>query len=217
MGAAICNTIGLGPLLLASTRLLTQHNTFIHVQVKPNQMERALFTFELCTIVSTIVTLVGGIQSFKPANLSGGSLDATAALKVGICLYVATFICIGSAAVLLYGQRKMAPQLNARQGNLSITLAMMLLSMLLLVVRVAYSLLSIFDKDKKFSPLGNGNETIQLCLQVAPEWLISGLYTSIALYLRNAVPPDREIIGNIKAGKLRQMLRYTPFVHWFIR
>lgn len=217
MGAAICNTIGLGPLLLTSTFLLMQHNAFIHVKATPNQMERALFTFELCTVVSTIVTLVGGVQSFKPANLSGGSLDATIALKVGICLYVATFVCIGSAAVLLCGQHKKAAQLNTRQTSLSITLVIMLVSMLLLAVRVAYSLLSIFDKDQKFSPLGNGNETIQLCLQVVPEWLIAGLYTFIALYLRNTVPPARENVGNNKAGKLRQILRYTPFIHWFIR
>jgi hypothetical protein len=217
MGAAICNTIGLGPLLLTSTRLLTQHNVFIHVKAYPNQMERALFTFELCTVVSTIVTLVGGVQSFKPANLSGGTLDATVALKAGICLYVATFVCIGSAAVLLCGQHKKAPQLNTCQTSLSITLAMMLVSMLLLAVRVAYSLLSIFDKDPKFSPLGNGNETIQLCLQAVPEWLIAGLYTLIALYQRNALPPVRENAGSIKAGKFRQILRYTPFVHWFIR
>lgn len=217
MGAAICNTIGLGLLMLASTRLLMQHNAFIHVKANPSQMERALFTFELCTIVSTIVTLVGGVQSFKPVNLFGGSLDATIALKVGICLYVATFVCIGSAAVLLCGQHKKAPELNTSQTNLGITLAMILVSMLLLAVRVAYSLLSIFDKDKRFSPLGNGNETIQLCLQVIPEWLITGIYTFIALYLRNAAPPARENVGNVKAGKLRQILRYTPFVHWFIR
>lgn len=217
MGAAICNTIGLGPLLLTSTSLLTQHNAFIHVKTNPNQMERALFTFELCTVVSTIVTLVGGVQSFKPANLSGGSLDATAALKAGICLYVATYVCIGSAAVLLYGQHKKAPQFNTCQTSLSITLAMMLVSMLLLAVRVAYSLLSIFDKDPKFSPLGNGNETIQLCLQAIPEWLIAGLYTFIALYHRNALPPAPENAGKDKTGKLRQVLRYTPFIHWFIR
>lgn len=217
MGAAICNTIGLGPLLLTSTSLLIQHNAFIHVKANPSQMERALFTFQLCTVVSTIVTLVGGVQSFNPANISGGSLDATAALKAGVCLYVATFACIGSAAVLLYGQHKKAPQPNAGQAGLNITLAMILVSMLLMAVRIAYSLLSIFDKDHKFSPLGNGNETIQLCLQVIPEWFISGLYTFIALYLRNAVPPARETVEINKAGKLRQVLRYTPFVHWFIR
>lgn len=217
MGAAICNTIGLGPLLLASTRLLTQHDAFIDVKDTPNQMKRALFTFELCTIVSTIVTIVGGVQSFKPANLSGGSLDAIIALKVGICLYVATFACIASAAVLLYGQFKKAVPLSARQTRLGITLVIMLVSMLLLAVRVAYSLLSIFDKDQKVSPLGNGNETIQLCLEAVPEWLITGLYTFIALYLRNTGLPVQDSVENSKPGKLRQIVRYTPFVHWFFK
>lgn len=228
-GAAICNAVGLGPLLLVATRLLRQCNSFIHVKPVPNQTHRALITFELCTVVSTVITIVGGVESFKPKHISNGSFDATTTLKAGVCLYAATFACISAAAVVI-ALRRNASIFSREQPHFGLTTLIILVSTFLLTLRIVYSLLSVFDDDPKFSPIGNGNETIQLCLENIPEWLITILYLCIAMLMRAATPPPRERQENEQPGKseggnggsksnrgsVRNVLRFVPFVHWFI-
>ena len=215
-GAVICNAIGLGPLLLISTRLLTQLNSFIHVKSVPNQTHRALATFELCIVVSTILTIVGGVQSFKPSHIVAGRISATPALKAGICLYTATYVCILCSAIVVALRRNRVRGLETLSKN-TFTLGAMglLMTLVILGVRVLYSLLFTFDSDSAFSPFG-GNETIQLCLQSLPEWLSTFLYLCIAFVMRKAAPPEH-VKADVEESRTKKILRFVPFVHWFVR
>ena len=217
MGAAICNSVGLGPLFLVSTRLLTQFNAFIYKEAVPNQTHRALFTFELCTIISTVVTIVGGVQTFSSKNLGAQDTQNTSsALQAGVCLYAATLACISGAALVIFSRRNKSSA-SRKQPHFRLCTCFILVGMVLLAIRLIYSLLSVFAKNSAFSLYGNGNETAQICLQCLPEWLVTFLYLTIAFLMREAVPPPKEKAIETEKGGMRQILRYLPFVHWFIR
>ena len=215
-GATICNAIGLGPLFLTSTRLLTQCNSFLHVKAIPNQTHRALATFELCVVVSTILAIVGGVQSFQPSHIAHGRVSTTPVFKAGICLYAAAYVCIVCSAVVVVSRRNRVRQLEPVPGEkFTIAVTSLLSTLVILAIRVVYSLLFTFDSNSKFSPF-DGNETVQLCLQSLPEWLATFLYLTIGFVVRNVAPPQHEK-PDVKEGTTRKVLRFVPLIHWFIR
>lgn len=217
-GSAVCNSIGLGPLLLITTRLILQCNACIHCKAVPNQTHRALVTFEFCIMIATILSIVGGVQSFKPSHLSGGILSTTPVLKAGICLYTAAYACIWGSAVVVANRGLKTDTLGqvSQFGFLWTTLCV-LLGLIFLVLRVVYSFLVIFGENPDYSPF-NGRVVIQVCLQVMPEWVVTMLYVSVAGMMRNSAPPPKEKATEQEEGdQLRAVLRFVPFVHWFIK
>lgn len=214
-GAIICNAIGLGPLLLASTRLLLQLNTCIHTKAIPNQTHRALITFELCIVVSTAVTIAGGVQSFRPSHLVGSHISSTPVLKAGICLYTATYVCICWSAIVVASRRARVHGIESGSPrSFSRATLILLIAQFFLAIRVIYGLLFVFDSTPKLSPV-DGDETIQLCLQVLPECFITLSYIAIALYTRQLIPQARE--ESIETGQNgKKYLRFVPLLHWFI-
>ena len=204
-GSAICSAVGLGPLFIASTRLLTQCNGCTRTKTTSDQVHRALATFDLCTAVATVVAIVGGVQSFKP-----GDLHATAALKAGVCLYAAVYVCILGAALAVAMRADRCESINGF-GGFRTVVAAMLLALTLLLVRVLYSLLAVFSASPRFS-LFDGDQNVQLGMQTVEEWLVTLVYLCVGWAMKNATPQKV-----VEQNGYRAILRYVPFVHWFVR
>ena len=220
-GAAICSSIGIGPLLIIATQLLRQANACLFTSAVPNQTHRALVTFDLCVVVSTILAINGGVSSFNPSKTeSFEGFSATATLQAGICLYAATYLFILAAGFVVMGHRQQFQ--GPRQSSFTHAIIAILAALGLLLIRIIYSLLLVFDHSPKFSPFSGDNTTLQLCLQTVEEWLVVLIYSLIGITIRNITPPTKTKTEDVQSGKplegrLKQVLRYTPFVHWCIR
>lgn len=215
-GAAICSAIGLGPLFLTTTSLLLQCNAFVHTKAVSNQTHRALVTFDLCTLVATVTAIAGGVQSFKPAGFADG-FHPKATFEAAIAIYAATWACIACSAVVIAARqvRFIGPTIERRRFESTVWAILFGLTMLL--VRVVYALLFTFDRAPKWSPF-DGDETIQLCMQVFEEWVVTLLYLLVGFAMLRMIPPAREAIhGRDTASRFEQVARYIPIVHWFVR
>jgi hypothetical protein len=185
-GYAILQNIGLSPLMLATlglqSRLLDNinrtHRTIINTQF--------LKLIELVITVGLILGIVGGVNasdSFsKTGTFTPGSLN-----KAGTSLFIVSYVAIVISTILL----SMSVS-HASHGEKRILFAVAF-SLPFLLVRLVYSIMSTFTKNKNFN-LMTGSITILLCVAFIEELVIVIVYEGVGLTL-NQVPPAATLEG----------------------
>lgn len=183
-GYAILQNVGLSPLMLATLGLLSRLVDNIN-QTRQTLISTRFFKLvELIILVGLILGIVGGVNAsndyvnthiYVPSSLN----------KAGTSLFIVSYLAIVISTILLSFSIS-----HATHGEKRILFAVAL-SLPFLLVRLVYSIISTFTKNKNFN-LMTGDITILLCVAFIEELIVVILFEGVGLTL-SQVP--REAVG----------------------
>ncbi|KAF2713065.1 hypothetical protein K504DRAFT_333792, partial [Pleomassaria siparia CBS 279.74] len=119
----------------------------------------------LLIIVGLILAIVGGSSSIN----SQGLYEPQITSKIGVVLYLIAFVSLGIMAVITAMKLSNGPKDEIRITWVAI------LSLPLILVRLVYSFLAVFSKNKSFSP-ASGSVIIHVFMAILEEWLVVVMY-----------------------------------------
>ncbi|CAI7593945.1 unnamed protein product [Penicillium manginii] len=158
IAAAICSSIGLSPLLMACSGMLSRANQSMARPI----LHRLTFTaFRVTTIVALALTVSGITWNMTPEALKTPNTE----VKVGMILYFVSWVllCVG-LAVLFLRRSKIAEGENRNLLAVAVCVPFLL-------IRTIYALLLWFVANNTFNAL-DGNTTVQLVMSVLEEMVI---------------------------------------------
>ncbi|KAJ5578586.1 uncharacterized protein N7459_007550 [Penicillium hispanicum] len=173
IAAAICSSIGLSPLMLVCSGLLSRANKSIkRVRGHGVLPWYASHAFRFLTIIAMVLTIVGITNNMSEEAL----LHPDSLVKVGIILYLAAFVVLEIFLVVIALRRN-----SLEPGEHRILLAVAISSPFILV-RVLYVLFVWFLHNSTFG-LMNGNVTVQLVMSVLEEMAVIVICLGVGLTL----------------------------------
>ncbi|USP78251.1 hypothetical protein yc1106_05525 [Curvularia clavata] len=177
-GVAILTTMGLTPLFMSTSSLL---NTT--TRPKGRRMQWILLVLHIPLVISFILIVAGGID---PDSRDGPTFAATESTKAGVTLYLACFIVLVWATIVISARLYLADRDEVR------ILTTVVLSLPFFVVDIVYMMCFAFERwevddfdgwqHMRFNVI-SGSVTLQLCMQVIMEWIIVALYLALGLEL----------------------------------
>ncbi|OJZ87419.1 hypothetical protein ASPFODRAFT_160125 [Aspergillus luchuensis CBS 106.47] len=167
----VCTSIGLAPLISTCIGLLSRVNESIHRKTGRGLLPAFFRLVGLLTLAGMILCIVGASNS---SSLQGITNSTEA--KVGDVLYVIAWACL--CALLLVVGSKYG---SIEDGEHRLVLAVGI-SVPLLLVRLIYSLLSVFTHNPTFNML-TGNVTVFLVMAVLEEIVIVVICLGIGMTL----------------------------------
>ena len=179
--AAILGSIGLSPFFLVASGLLRRVYIYLawncvvkltschrNDLISGNTLRiRLLEMLHLPILLALILAIIGGTRissSDSSKHSSGESFE-----KAGAIIFLISYIAIVAFAILTMVESRNLPQGEKR------ILYTVLGSLPLLAVRLLYSLLADFADNSTFN-IVDGNATVQLCMAVIEEFIVTGLY-----------------------------------------
>lgn len=126
------------------------------------------------TIVGLILTIVGQTSNTSQQGLT----QVQSTTKVGIVLFIASWICLCVLLLVLGGRRD---QMGRDELHLLYAVA---ISVPFIFVRLVYSVLSVFVHNSTFNVL-TGNVTVTLFMAVLTEFAVVAICLGIGLTLEN--------------------------------
>ncbi|OJJ84751.1 uncharacterized protein ASPGLDRAFT_125042 [Aspergillus glaucus CBS 516.65] len=163
VAVAVCQLIGLAPLLLTFIGLLRQIDVDERMPPKP---------MKLVTLV-TFIGLILGIAGVSSSDKGGGYQPGTLA-KAAMGIFLAIFVIFILLGVWLFYELSFS--LRRFQKKLFIAIA---LSSPFLLVRLVYSALSDYTTYKAFSL--DGNATVYLCMSVLEEIIAMAITMALGI------------------------------------
>jgi hypothetical protein len=176
-GAAVCQSVGLSPLILAALGLLGRIAGRVNPQSGGIVTSGNLRIVQVIVLVGLILGIKGGIDAGNQFSQSGkfvyGSLSQAA-----VALFIIAYVLIIMATLGLL-QSTFRPE-DEGEKRLLIAVAA---SLPFLLVRIIYSCLSTFTTNSEFSQI-SGNPTILLVMGFVMELIVIILYEAVGLTLR---------------------------------
>ncbi|KAF3483007.1 uncharacterized protein GIQ15_02331 [Arthroderma uncinatum] len=166
-GAAVCNSIGTTPLILACVGLLQRANNSITNKGQKGVVPvvfRAIATLALVGLILAIVGITS--QDDMMHYVPNGKT------KAAILVTLAVWVIVAGLLFMLYGRKKYLP---AGENRLLLAVA---ISLPFILVRLIYSLISAFTRNPRFS-IFSGDVTIYLVMAVLEEMIV--VITCIAI------------------------------------
>ncbi|OQE03160.1 hypothetical protein PENSOL_c001G03429 [Penicillium solitum] len=164
VAVAVCQLIGIAPLLLTFIGLLRQID--VEKRMPPRPMA-------LLTLV-TIIALILGIAGVHSSNGKDGTYRPSKLAKVAMGIFLAVFVIFVLLGVWLFYELSFS--LRRFQKKLFMAIA---LSAPLLAVRLVYSALSDYTTFSSFAL--NGNTTVYLCMDVLEEIIAMGITMALGI------------------------------------
>ncbi|KAJ5089253.1 hypothetical protein N7532_007937 [Penicillium argentinense] len=174
IAAAVCMAIGLSPLMLALSGLLSRANLSIQRKTGQAPLNQLIFIFfRLLTLVAMVLSIVGITANMSAEGLAHPDIK----VKVGMTLYL---VAAGVLCLLLafLGMHQVSMQRGEKRTILAVAI-----STPFLLVRLIYATLIWFLHDSSFSMIG-GNVTIQLVMSVLEEFAIVITCIGVGITLR---------------------------------
>lgn len=160
-GVAILTTMGLTPLFMSTSSLL---NTT--TRPKGRRMQWILLVLHIPLVISFILIVAGGID---PDSRDGPTFAATESTKAGVTLYLACFIVLVWATIVISARLYLADRDEVR------ILTTVVLSLPFFVVDIVYMMCFAFERwevddfdgwqHMRFNVI-SGSVTLQLCMYV---------------------------------------------------
>jgi hypothetical protein len=182
-GSAILQNVGLSPLELAAIGLLSRLLDSIH-KTKRTMLHTSMFhLIHLIIVVGLILGIVGGIDA-SDSYISSGfkSYTPTDLNKAGTALFIVSYVAIVILTVIMSFYVS-----HAEQGEKRLFMAVAI-SLPFILVRLVYSIISTFTKNKNFNLL-NGSVTVVLCVALIEEFVVMAVYEGTGLTLKK-VPKE---------------------------
>ncbi|KAL3262073.1 hypothetical protein ABHI18_003106 [Aspergillus niger] len=167
----VCTSIGLAPLISTCVGLLSRVNDSIQRKTGRGLLPAFFRLIGLLTLAGMVLCIVGSSMS---SSLQGITNSTEA--KVGDVLYVIAWACL--CVLLLVVGSKYA---SIEDGEHRLLLAVGI-SVPLLLVRLIYSLLSVFTHNPTFN-MFTGNVTVFLVMAVLEEIVIVGICLGVGMTL----------------------------------
>ena len=180
-GYAILQNVGLSPLMLATLGLLSRLLDNINRTHQTAISTRLFKLVELIIMVGLILGIVGGVNASND-YVKTGIFIPSSLNKAGTSLFIVSYIAIVISTILLSFSVS-----HASHGEKRILFAVAL-SLPFLLVRLVYSIISTFTKNKNFN-LMTGSITILLCVAFIEELIIAILFEGVGLTL-SQIPKD---------------------------
>ncbi|KAJ5676679.1 uncharacterized protein N7477_002312 [Penicillium maclennaniae] len=172
--AAICSSIGLSPLMLACSGLLSRANLSIEYTTSRPALPDLIFrAFRLLTIVAMAVAIAGITSNMTAEGLQHPDIKT----KIGMILYL---VCWAIMVLMLLVIALKRGSLERGEGR---TLLAVAISSPFILVRIIYALLIWFLHDSTFSLL-NGSETVTLVMSVLEEFVVVIVCLGVGMTLR---------------------------------
>ena len=182
-GSAILQNVGLSPLELAAIGLLSRLLDSIH-RTKRTFLHSSMFhVIHLIIVIGLILGIVGGVNA-SDSYISSGfkQYTPTDLNKAGTILFIVSYIAIVTLTAVMSFHVG-----SAEKGEKRLFMAVAL-SLPFLLVRLIYSIISTFTKNKSFNLL-NGSPTVVLCVALIEEFIVVALYEGTGLTLKK-VPKE---------------------------
>ncbi|KAJ5167338.1 uncharacterized protein N7482_006119 [Penicillium canariense] len=174
VAAAICSSIGLSPLMLACTGLLSRADMSIEKTSGRTALPRITFPFfRILTVVAMILSIVGITANMSAEGLQHPDIK----VKIGMILYVVCWVVMLALLAVLAMHRG-----SIERGEKPTLLAVALSSPFILV-RLLYAFFVWFLHNSEFSML-DGNVTIQLVMVVLEEFAVVAICLTVGMTLR---------------------------------
>ncbi|KAM5446161.1 hypothetical protein MaudCBS49596_006847 [Microsporum audouinii] len=160
-GAAVCNSVGISPLILACVGLMQRaNNSIINRGQKgvPPIVFRVVALLVLLGLILSIVGITGQNDSSMPYMPNGKS-------KAAICITLGVWVIAVGLLFIIHGNKKYIPS-----GEKRLLLAVAI-SLPFILVRLIYSFISAFSHSSRFS-IVSGNVTIYLVMAVLEEMIV---------------------------------------------
>lgn len=169
----ILDSIGLAPLLLGTLGLLSRFVDFINANSTPNYTTRHFRALQLILLVSTILAITGGSNISLDSK---GNYQVSTTSKIGVILYVVGFVGIVLVFALSLPQMAVIPT-KERRVPIAIGLALPFI-----LVRLVYSILSVFIQDHLFS-VAKGSAAVRLGMAVVEEIVVVAVYILLGMFV----------------------------------
>lgn len=175
----ILDSIGLAPLLLGTLGLLSRFVDSINAKSTARLTRWHLRLLHLTLLVSTILAIVGGSSISLD---SYGTYKIPTTSKLGAILYMVGFLGIVLVYLLSLPQTSVVPS-KERRVPIAVSLALPFI-----LVRLVYSVLSVFLQDHLFS-VATGSVAIRLGMAVIEELLVVGIYVILGFLVDKVNSP----------------------------
>lgn len=181
----ILTSIGISPLLFATLGLLSRCADSVS-QTSSGMFSALHFRLlQLLITVGLILCIVGGTSSTS----STGVYQPQTETKVGVVLYMVSFIAIAAIAGITAAKLSNAPSQDKR------LIWAVLAALPLIFIRLIYSLLSVYAHNHHFN-LITGSVAIYTCMSVLEEMAVVVLYLVIGWKTDALKPADRGPIAS---------------------
>ncbi|GAM42722.1 hypothetical protein TCE0_044r16966 [Talaromyces pinophilus] len=180
---AVCNSVGLSPLLLGLLAGLARVNDSIQRKTGSAYWPILFRLVGLISLVAMILSIVG--QTTNDSSLEAGYTSSE--VKAGIALFIVTWVASVFLTILMWFRYE-----GIEHGEHRLLWAVTI-SMAILFVRLLYSILSIFKHDSTFN-LFSGNVTVFLVMDVLEEIIVVYIMilTGLTLQLREKAIYDAD-------------------------
>ncbi|KAJ5625054.1 hypothetical protein N7510_001363 [Penicillium lagena] len=159
VAAAICSSIGLSPLLMACSGMLSRVNESIENNTtRPVLPELAFSFFRIITIVAMVLSIVGITSNMSLEGLKHPDIE----VKIGMILYLVSWAILIAYLGIFYMRRYSVEKGEKRN------MGAVAISAPFLLVRIIYAMLVWFIDNDTFDML-TGNVTVQLVMSVLEE------------------------------------------------
>lgn len=167
----ILDSVGLSPLLLATLGLLSRFVDFVNAASTPKFTIRHFRLIQLVLLVGMILAIAGGCNVSVDAN---GVYHTPITSKVGVIMYIVGFVALTLVYLLSVPNTSVVPD-KERRVPIAITLALPFL-----LVRLLYSVLSVFIHDHLFN-IATGSASVRISMSVVEEFVVVAVYAIIGL------------------------------------
>ncbi|KAI9727505.1 MAG: hypothetical protein M1828_006447 [Chrysothrix sp. TS-e1954] len=195
----ILTQIGLGPLMLATMGLLHLINSFTSLRDSIIFRPLGQLIFHVVSIGATVILAVGSSSLYS----TDPSSKATTEVKIGAVVYAIIWIFLVIVLINSFLSR-------TRHGVLSKLLWTTAFALSMILLRLIYTLLSVFDTSSTaFNPI-TGSTAAQILLEVIPlalaaiVWIIAGIASMGELPKAKAVKGQSRILPTRNARNKAQ-------------
>ncbi|KAH7134937.1 hypothetical protein B0J11DRAFT_148502 [Dendryphion nanum] len=202
-GVAILTELGLTPLFMATSSLL---NTT--TRPKGRKMQWILLLLHIPLIVSLILIVAGGID--PDSRDDQPTFLATEATKAGVALYCLCFVILIWATAVISARLYLADSYEVK------ILTTVVLSLPFFLVDVVYMMCFAFEslaaegRSQIFNVI-SGNVTLQLCMQVIMEFIVTGLYLGLGLELPDKAARVADRVAHVDPDELTATLLWKLY------
>ncbi|OTA91599.1 hypothetical protein M434DRAFT_397116 [Hypoxylon sp. CO27-5] len=182
VGAVTVQTIGLSPLIMVQIALIGRALGSIRKETTSFVTEKRLRLVQVIAVVGLILGIVGGTQSGQDYSKTG-KYTISDLSKAGMGLTIAAYVLLVLTTVIVATQ-----QAHIEPGEKRLLLAVSI-SLPFILVRLIYSVESVFGNNPSFSQL-TGDVNIQLGMSVIMEMIVVFIVEGIGMTLKK-LPKDK--------------------------
>lgn len=190
--SAVCSVLGLSPLLMATLGIVSRpFTTIMSARSSAKAAAVPIRILQLLCVVGLILCVVAATNAPTPAQVTGES-----DLKIGVGLFTAVYVLL--VLVTIFSSLHM----SSLQPGESAIIGTVAFALILLAVRLLYSILGTFGHNSSFNAI-TGSIGIQIGMATWEEVFVTAAYIILGAYL--AQFPNNGIVNN---GNQKEMSNY---------